>query len=196
MRLNEFTDEFEYVLFGDMKGDEESDTNIERETFVNIRNFISSPGPHSRSDVYVALERLKKYKDIYPDDLKPDARVAYRGTSIEKSKLRKLCNNYRHSYTYEDEAEYHQIPFKYKPQSMVQSWTTKIEVARKFMNENNGKIPIIVMARVDDDFILSSSLTNDITQTIFGYNEEYEIIRVSKKPIKATLLVEDEFIWL
>ena len=51
-------------------------------------------------------------------------------------------------------------------------------------------IAISLMTKVDDSFILNSKITNKISKTVHEHSE-FEIIRISDKPIQCKILIYD-----
>ena len=178
---------FEHILFGDLKGTEK-DTKVESEIYMAIYDFIDDPNDEAKAEALGALTYLDKFKDLFPGDLRPQANMAHRGTNISYKKFKSSYKDFKY-----DKHGMIDVGTYYTPRSAIQSWTTNIDIARKFANTpefgyhgDSESIPVIVSVDVDDTFILNSTITNLISNSIHHQNE-YEIIRISKKPIPCTL---------
>ena len=193
MRLYEFDakkqalKDFEKVLFGTVKGKKEKDTARETKLFRNIVNFISVPNNENKKDAHKALQYLKKFKEIFPNDLNPDAKTVYRGTNITLDQFEKIFSNKKFK-----KGETLYSDFTYKPKSNIQSWSTVHTVAKNFAKRfgryNNYIFPAILAADVNDYFIMNSRMSNIIAKST-GVGNENEVIRISKSPLKCNLSV-------
>ena len=99
MRLYEFDakkqaeEDFEKVLFGDLKKDSEKDTAFEYKIFMSVYNFIRDANNITKEKALKSLMYLDKFKEIFPDDLIPKSRTVYRGTNISIDALMSLFDN-------------------------------------------------------------------------------------------------------
>lgn len=184
-------DDIEKVFFGSMKGTEK-DTEIEKRIFAIIVEFIEGYGhaSYAKNDAFQVLKHLQSLKNVYPNDLIPKAKIAYRGTGVKSDYYEELFTMYPDevpsSKIYEQDYVYH-------PRSALQSWTTNIQMASDFALGNAVSIGFpeaIIKVPVDDDFILTTKITNMINKkALTRMSGEDEIIRISKQPIKGKLLV-------
>ena len=196
MRLYEFDakaeakKEFEEVLFGDAKGDPERDTEEEEIMYDAIAEFIEDPSTHNKNRLFIKLQHLKKFKEVFPNDLEPEASRVYRGTTIQTSKLFELFDNSDNLTV--NEKGYLEIPFVYQPKSNVQSWTTSYHIATRFAEVNGPSRAnaILYTDNVDDSFVMNVSITNLISNVRID-RKENEIIRASGEPIKCQLMLYD-----
>ena len=197
MRLYEFNaaakakSDFEKVLFGDLKNDPEKDTDIEYKIYMAISNFIKFPDQEAKGNALKALKYLKHFKDIFPDDLVPDSRTVYRGTSITMNMFVKNINSIK--INKESEVLEFTFDYYYKAKAPIQSWTTISAIGGTFRGKESEEtmhvnIPVVLVAEADDSFILNSKLTNRISKQYHNYSE-HEIIRISKNPIKCKILI-------
>ena len=136
-------------------------------------------------------------KSRYPDVLEPDVAVCYRGTQLQEQDFMKLVAQ-------GNKKKLLRIDYTYTPRSSIQSWTTKNKIASSFAINGGADdseqwlahhypYPAIIQATVDQTFVMNSGFTDQLATEFLGRSES-EIIRISNAPIKAVLLIKDE--WL
>ena len=188
MRLYEFDakaqakKDFEDVLFGELKDDPERDTNIEGEIFDTIYDFIEDPTKNNKEQALRSLTYLSKFKDIFPDDLVPDTKEVYRGTIMRPRTI--IKNFLSTKYVNRDSNNYFEFPYVYEAKSPIQSWSTKYSTSSGFSKITPLEIPVVIIAKVDDSFIMNSNVTNLISDLLHSSIED-EIIRISNSPLNC-----------
>ena len=209
MKINEFTKidpekDIENVFLGDIKRSSEPDTEMESKILDVLRKFIGAdPGELPRAETYKLLKQLEKIKNLYPDDLIPKAEYVYRGTKVKKKVYDYILDN----FDIDDLPDIIEAETSYTPKSNIQSWSTDYDIAEDFslnhkmsyhwtMDDFKSEVlPAVIKAKVDSTFILSSKLTNLISVTVDDIQaEESEIIRLSKRPIKVDLLLNNDML--
>ena len=201
MRLYEFDTkaraekDFEKVLFGDLKKSTEKDTKVEKSIFQKLKRFITNPSPDNKEAAHKALQYLKKFKEIFPGDLKSQHEIAYRGTVMNAEEFKEKFSKIINKKMYKN-GKIIKIPFTYRAKSEIQSWTTNESVAKKFSekmpyikkraSQMRSNIPLIVTTKIDDTFLFNPTLTNRVTEKY----TEYEVIRLSKRPKRCTLIID------
>lgn len=180
---------FGQELFGELRGLQERDTEFEKKVFSEIEKFINS---NKKSKEFVKFMKLLRDSKIhFPDVLKTDAKTVYRGSTIPSEELSEYLNKESIKKFGKNVIE---IPnYTYYPKGQVQSWSknTKVVLRDFALSMNMKLIPVMYETKVDDDFIFSTKITNFIAM-YSGYPKEYEIIRVSDKPIKTTLYIIEQ----
>ena len=201
--------QFGDILFGDwqykkrLRPEREKDTKYESAVFKEIQRWFG--GGMASADIQKTIEYMSKMKKYYPELLKPDSmsRIPklYRGiprTAVnweEQTKYSefdrnieiksrdpdieedKIIQNYRLVKTKKD--------ITYKPFRMAESWTISIRSAIDIMVNHfwsDPKSVIIYEAVVpDEERLFKIKFSNKMFPT-----KQYEVVRVSNKPIKAT----------
>ena len=190
----------------------EKDTKYERKIFSILYNqwfWNSSWSSTKRNNVLNVLEELSELKDNYPTILKPDPAskypVLYRAlivkrTDKELKKFHKKLFIQRKNYEIVDE-KFGRVVYKlgdkdvhqYTPKREAESWTISFKHAFKFIRtvstnygtdySNAGRPFIIYAAKVpEEERLFKLRFTNKIFET-----PEYEIVRLSNKPIEASM---------
>ena len=189
--------DFEKVAFGDFQNRRERDTKDEARIFLALRSFIRGATPENKATADAALKELLHLKSRYPEVLEPNADVCYRGTQLQKQDYMKLVAQ-------GNKKKLLRIDYTYSPRSSIQSWTTRNKVAASFaLNGGDGSgtgwheteypYPAIIQVTVDQTFVMNSEFTDRLSRDAIGHSES-EIIRISSTPIKAVLLIKNE--WL
>ena len=189
--------DFEKVAFGDFQNRRERDTEDEARIFLALRSFIRGATPENKATADAALKELLHLKSRYPDVLEPDVAVCYRGTQLQKQDYMKLAAQ-------GNKKKLLRIDYTYTPRSSIRSWTTKNKIAASFAltggedldsgwERHSHPYPAIIQATVDQTFVMNSGFTDQLSNEFLGRSES-EIIRISNAPIKAVLLIKDE--WL
>ncbi len=172
------------ILFGDLLEKGERDTKIEERIYKLMQEFVLGKG----MDRYFLkfLKELRDAKVHFPDVLKPDAKIVYRGSRIDKHILENLTDG----KTFK--GEYQKFNYIYEPRGKIQSFTTKFSVAiSEFFQEYEAdETPIVYEVKTDDDFLFSSKIMNMLNQ-IVRLDPEYEILRISQKPLKCNIIIHE-----
>ena len=196
--LNETTQDFEKVAFGDLKGDAEKDTAWETKVFTSIANFMIKSTPQNKARATGILKDVEVLKSRYPSDLLPNAQLAMRGTQLTSSHYKKYLSAIDDFSNMDQDDLIHVDTIRYAPHSPIQSWTTDRYTAAAFAS--TGEVykgidwnadrphPAVLIANVDPTFIMSTVITNKIADHL-DMEEEYEIIRTSAKPISCKVYV-------
>lgn len=194
----DFDHDMEEIAFGDLKGSDEIDTEWEDLVYYELMQFIQNANPGNKASAHEVIVDLHKVKGKYPDDLVPNADIAYRGTQLTPAMYKQIIESnptFEHGWT--------SIPYTYSPRSSIQSWTTRQEVAIGFatIGRYDGDFqtsvtsyteqypcPAIIKVAVDNDFILSTEITNMMSADKHTVSE-FETIRTSGSPIQGKLLI-------
>lgn len=190
MHINDITEDLMGdVAFGDFRRLREPDTDFESIIFDMMLLFVDDGEIYRNNHKFAArLRKLNQYKEKFPGQLKPNAKNAYRGSSVPLSTVSNA--NTWPLKRFDGREWYAKESFTYKPRSLVQSWTTRIPIAFKFALDNSDTdlIPVIIQTAIDDTFVLNPRFTNKLSTKMHN-SREHEIIRTVKSPIKATLYV-------
>lgn len=163
--------------------------------------------------VLKALQKLHSYKKFYPNELEPDSVWAFRGLRRNQETLKRMNLKWR---TFDD--KWMIAKGTYTNKTGISSWTTKETIAWGFAHEDMMpskyksmseverdfkrtfsshemplEIPVLMQVKVDDDFLFNTSFTNKIARKELGKGE-YEITRLSKKPIAVEYFIWKEII--
>lgn len=181
-------------LFGELLNKSERDTKLESKIYLLLKQYIQESEINDR--FINLLKELRDSKVHFPDILKPDANVVYRGSVIDLHKegidLQDAKFEKRLKWNF-----YIINNYNYKSQNKLQSYSTSFKIAHNFAynseatSHNKNAVPCIYEVKVQDDFLFNTYITNLIAKKV-GHNPEDEIIRLSNKPIKAKLYIEIE----
>ena len=193
---------FQKILWGELKKvygkTIELDTDFEKYAMAELINWIetNNRGIGNNDTFSTVVKKLLLYKNKYPIILKNDNNVLYRGTDnfsgkgynqfqkiinkdisvAEKKKLNKQKINGK---------TYYEFLLTYKSANEVESWTTKIERAPNFGT-------YILKAKISDkELLFNTDFTNKLTNEILR-TKEYEILRISKKPIDVIVYISKD----
>lgn len=192
--------DIENVFFGNLKNSPERDTDIEGKLFSLITDYVENSDMADRNKIFKALQDLQKLKPYFPDDLIPKAKYAYRGTKVLPNVYERILRERRGDIREND--SFYFFNFTYKSRAKIQSWTISRAVAEDFAagsfnyhDKVNPNLPAIIKVDINDDFIMSTKITNLINMIEFGMDKlEYEIFRISDKPIQSRVFVKPEWI--
>ena len=208
---------FGRVLFGDwqykngIRPDHEKDTEYEEQIFQDINDWYN--GGQFTIDSQRAMIELSKLKDNYPTLLKPNPSskfpYLYRGMDISmmydqhKRFFRRGdrevddeqpinfksrdTNPWRDRRTTSAKFVKAKEPINYKPRRTAESWTVSLKLAIDMSVNHFGRQmhhTVIVKAKVPDEERLFKI---QVSNKLYPYMKQYEIIRVSEKPIEAEL---------
>ena len=201
MRLHELLEsiedraykDFQKFLFGDIKSANEKDTKLEKEIYDIIKDYMFNNTKERNAAAKDVLDYLHQYRNVFPDDLIPDSDTVYRGTNVTDefyhfmAREHQLEDDERSGKVDFNNINWYKTDYVYKPKSFIQSWTTKFRVAEQFSGDHTNSV--ILEAKVDDDFILSTALSNLISKDA-GQGEEHEIIRISGNPINTIAYID------
>lgn len=181
-------DKFGEELFGNFLGGKEADTEYEDYVFKRVEDFVDGGG--NQSQAKKAFMDLKDCMKDYPDILEPPSRTLFRGT-----KIRELPNNLNLS-KFDDMRKILKLPHKdhhvvfknytYKPRGEIQSWTTSRKIADEFVGEHHGYGGVLYASFPKSELLFNTSFMNKISIKKLG-SSEYEVVRISKKPVKCIL---------
>jgi hypothetical protein len=202
------TDDIEKIMFGNLKREPEGDTEVEYDLYTDIENFIKKSTPANKAKASDSLNSLKGLKSDYPQDLMPNAKVAYRGTQFTQDDYAALIDKIDFD-NFDKVPNWIKMPFTYKPRSQIQSWTTSKTIAIMFACKgtdyefNPGEpprsqwwsrtpYPAVIQVAVDESFILSTKLSSKIASELHGVNEK-EIIRIDPSPLQGSALIHKDW---
>ena len=185
---NKIEDEFGEYLFGGYFGSEK-DTPIESKIFELVVDYFKE----NKTIPQKYIDKLESLKKEFPEILKPfkHHKTAWRKTmSSDDDKLTEWLE--KNKSKVREEGEYFVFPnYIYKPKSSLQSWSTSMRAVSYFTPmkhgsggyvRNKGSVELILETKIDDTFLFNTKFTGEV-----GYTDEFEIVRVSKKPIKCDL---------
>lgn len=123
---------FEKVVFGELLGKNEADTTAEKKISDRVEDWFSSGGASTRQSKKLvdAFKELIACKREYPDEFSPGDRVIYRGIRVSDSQLKKWIGG-QTNFTMKDGYATTK-PFVYKAFDTLESWTAKLDVAKRF----------------------------------------------------------------
>ena len=202
-------EKFGRVMFGDwqyenkIRPTREKDTEYEQKVFKYIQKWFI--GENQTNEVQDAILELSQLKDNYPTLLKPDPSsrfpYLYRGIYNYKKYFPNLPEpdyeeiiKYRTRTTRWRNAEVAQRQTvvidgegttMYEPIKLAESWTISWKSAMDLLINFAHKDPedcVVFKAKVPDDERLFKL---HVTLKMFNYPKQYEVIRVSEKPIEA-----------
>ena len=194
-------DKYGKYLFGEWKPfykkEIEQNTNIEKNIFEDILNFIRGEyiGKNKDKILLNTFLQLKQCTSDYPEVLKAKNDTYYRG---DKTLVLSLMDKKYKEITYNniDYLVYNHI---YEPISKIQSWTTKfkhaIDFANEISNNTNKYIGCIYQTKLNsNDIIFNNTFLNSIATNITFTNKklghiEDEVIRIGGN-IKCKIYVE------
>lgn len=184
------------ILFGDQLGGAEKNTDIENKHVKAVYNFTDFEfGANMKPAMSQAIDDLQGCISTYPEILKPDAEMVYRGTSAP------IMWFIKNGMLPTKEVPQ---PYEYKAKSPIQSWTDNFDNAKVFgeaedLNEfcrlhdidevrlemlipkiSRFTIPVILEHKATEkDFLFKSKYLNKLSE----FSEENEVIRVENYPI-------------
>lgn len=184
------------ILFGDQLGGNEKNTDTENQHLKAVYNFTDFDfGANMKPEMVKAIEDLKGCIKTYPEVLKPETEMVYRGTSAP---IMWFIKN--GMIPTKDVPQ----PYEYRANSPIQSWTDKIDNAKVFgeaedLNEfcrthniddisfemlipkiTKFTIPVILEYKATEkDFLFKSKYLNKLSEFV----NENEVIRVDNSPI-------------
>lgn len=200
IKLREDHKDMETVAFGDMKHNDEADTEWEQAVFQALYDFVGDANPSNKVAADQILKDVHAIKSQYPADLLPEANTAYRGTQLPKERYASILASvdWAKVNSMGDYDAYKVSEFSYSPRSPIQSWTTNEEVAFHFAATGQAHtddrwstffpFPAVLVVDVDHTFIMSTAITNHIA-SMNDIAPEWEIIRTSAQPIQCKLYV-------
>lgn len=180
----------------------EPDTKWEKELSKSLENWVGLSTDKLANFLKNNKDILRKLAQKYPELLQPPTnQVAYRGSAISLSELKKLfitngaieVREIKEAYS----ANYTSLDFfifsnvKYTPNRPAQSWTVSKRIAMGFegiLSWGKG-YPIIYETIVDDDFIFNPLLL----KTIFKKNEQ-ETVRIGGALTVQAMVSTDLFL--
>lgn len=200
--------EFGKILFADqLGGGNEKNTSIENKHAKAVYDFTDfNFGENMKPEIKKAINDLQKCVFTYPEILKPDAEIVYRGTSAP---IMWFIKN--GLIPTKDVPQ----PYEYKAKSPIQSWTDTFDNATVFgeaedLNEfcrfnditdvrlenlipkiSKFTIPVILEYKATEkDFLFKSKYLNKMSE----FDGENEVIRVENYPIYVNTYLNDK--WL
>jgi len=158
----------------------EPNTKFEAELISSLKNWVSFSSDKTAKELYAKKELLKKASDYFPSILKP---TTPNGTQIYRGLSRTMFSDEDFEKMKPDDFEsplifggkkyYKYIhPINYTPHREIQSWTVKLNIAKKFMSMGD----YILMSKQNNEYMFSQKLMH----TLFGENEG-EILHFGKK---------------
>ena len=184
-------DAFGQELFGEFRGKREKDTDLERSYIQLLRYFVGDNKKHPT--LKKALLHLKDCMKEYPEVLKPDKNILFRGTKMKLDLLSKYVKadfsllKTRKSFAGKLYCVFDKS-YVYKPRYEIQSWTTKPEYAEAFATGHDDPVIYELFAN-PKEILFNTTFLNKVSKSE-GLEEEYEIIRIGKNiKVKAWVRV-------
>ena len=183
---------FQKEVFGSLNNSER-DTKLEKEILDILMKFIKFEHGHIITKEEIDKIKILKSAKQYYNILHPKEKVVYRGTKLSLKDIDKNT-----TFTPSDYKTHHRtfsyFNTIYKPTSSMQSWSTFADIAGEFSltlkKDIKTEIPVIYKVVVDNDFFLTPELTNKIAMKV-KTPADFEILRISKKPIKVQAIITD-----
>ena len=198
------------ILFGELDFSKlgfEPDTPLEKDQLNDIREFLHGRhGSKLDADMIKVFKSLAKLKKTYPEFLEPDNyKELFRGILLNRfagkvnspirllyQKVRDIMINTPIEKFKNYDNHWYVIPDKmtYTPMSPVQSWSTKFRVASGFggggaSSRTSEEIKSVIIANPPrKEMLFNTKFTNGVDDYL-----EYEVIRLTDKPIKCQILV-------
>ena len=202
--------QFGQQLFGDELGGTEKNTGTENSYIRDINDFTDNQyGEETTPELIKDLKNLKGCVKQYPEVLIPEKTSVYRGTLIP---LSYFIKNKVKINTLES------IPYLYKANSKIQSWTPDFDVASTFGNQDSinefskdfniqnyqtpearqNLLSQILKANIKLAFVLN--YTTNPSEFLFKAKyfrmlskntHEDEILRIDNKPIQVSAKFND-----
>lgn len=173
---------FQEEVFGWISG--ENDTGKEEEIRDHLDDFIMQN--RASTGIVKSLKTLLKCRARYKGTLipTPKSKFAYRGMGNFINTVEYVNNN---ELTLMKSNPMYLIsePIPYKPHRPIQSFTSSAEVAEDF-----GYRGTFIKTKVTKDMIFSDAFITWFEKEV-GMDVEHEILRVSKKPIKARVIISE-----
>ena len=167
------------------KNKDEPDTEYEKRVYDSIKSFIRGDfnNVSKDKDLVNVIKELLKCKDDIPLALKPRDVMLYRGSFAGMDMFQKYFTKNVKIFGLSKRPVYREanVKYKYNPNSLIQSWTTDLNVAKQFMTkQRNSKgfqngFPIIYkLDKPNKEFIFNDRFLN-----LFHFDED-EVIRLGK----------------
>lgn len=179
---------FQQYAFGEYRH-KEDDTKTESEAFRLLFQFVKD----NRKDggLLGALEIIKGCRPHYPE-FQPKAKIAYRTTFVPLDNLPPIGDFVKlkgfQTRSGRPDVTRFAVPYRYQPKGPLQSFTVNRESA--FYGNKSSDWRVTLECAVDDDFIMSADFMNLISSEAIG-KEEFEIIRLSTKPIDTRMILSE-----
>jgi hypothetical protein len=200
---------FGKILFADQLGGDEKNTNIEDKHLDALYNFTDSDfGRDTNPYLIKAVNNLRNCMDMYPEVLKPDGEMVYRGTCAPVSWF---INNGAIPTKKSPQ------PYEYRSKNHVQSWTNDSYVAGEFSGKHNlndfcrlnkvnyddaesmipriskTRIPVVLEYKATEkDFLFKSKYFNILSDI----SDEHEVLRVENSPIMVMAYLNTQWLSL
>lgn len=205
---------FGKILFGDLQGAREYDTNFESAYSTMLRAFVIN-NDHNPA-IVKAFKFLQDNTKHFPEVLHNSEDPLYRGVIVPFDKLLKL--GFRSGVPGVPPG-YVVAKFNYKAHEVLQSWSTKYNVAWSFviggadgkmkisevpkihllrtvehLEEGPPRMGVVLIAKPnikDKDSLFSAKFMNKVSQVTLGHLE-FEVVRNTKKPIPVLITMPGE----
>lgn len=157
----------------------EKNTQFETEMLSILRSWVASSQPWIADKLIAKYDILKNAAEVFPTVLKP---ATPNGTELYRG-LRRLNDSLMSSLADADESDFEQviyngfqfykykIPIKYIPRSEVQSWTSDIEIPKKFADSG------VLMTTQNEEYLFSQKAM----YILFKQADESETLHFGKK---------------
>ena len=215
-------EKFGNILFGDARQKGESDTTYEKFRFEELQQFLAHDyGKRLSKDAVNTFKELLKLKKQFPEILVPKYKYVYRGIPVHKDKhpkrmqkIGKMMLPWLNDMQLDglkqvkgqlSTQDWVQAPqqITYTPTNEVQSWTTEFSVGEGYAGANAERqthelFYCLLRAKPPkSEMLFNTDFTNLVFDTIDVKKDvlakEHEIIRVSKKPIKCDVFLENYY---
>ena len=200
--------DFGKILFANQLGGDEPNTDIEDEHVSSVYNFTDFDfGENIKPEILDAVDHLHSCMSTYPEVLRPDVELVYRGTSAP---IMTFIKNGAIP------AKQEPSPYEYKANSPIQSWTENIDKAAGFgsgdainkfsMVINNFdrltlemlipklskiKIPVVLEYKTNsNEFLFKGKYLNQLSE----FGSEDEVLRIDYKPITVNAYLNEKYL--
>lgn len=188
------------ILFGTARRLPETDTEYEAKQWKAIFQYFKSY-QNKADNIFRELLKLKKYYPVLKGD---SQKTLYRGLrfgiysdefkkfSITKQILQHIKSGiYNDEKNIKDRKKHYGIEwftldktYTYHPINLGESWSTKISSAKISSNIRGG---YLMMGNVPHSERIFTAETSDKLKDKLDLMDEYEVVRVSKKPLKVKI---------
>jgi hypothetical protein len=201
------------IVFGDISQDDffkklvklqgktgsEKNTKIEKQILSYILQWVRTPDGTISNNLYKNKDLLKNAKTKFPSIFKPETpngTEVYRGLQdISKNIISPLreksdYNDYTKLKIGKEVFYRYDKPISYKPHRDVQSWTSNINVSKRFGDHG------ILISEQNDEYFFNQKVMNYLFSFTSGNGKENEILHFGKKYSKPVFIaVSSELFW-
>lgn len=205
----EVQQKFGHVLFGDIRGFGERDTEYERWVYRKVYRYFMGEGmgQNEAEDIVDAFQELLSIKPYYPDVLTPDVKgYLFRGFSLNTPSAIAAAHSMRlldsTVYKVARNPQMAITQVHYTPRHIIESWTKTAGFAERmasvlsnptFGDDEPKAMDTFITLQTkqynEKELLFNSEFTNFLDREYGKLDEEDEIVRVSKNPIPVEAII-------